>query len=417
MTASLGPLVRHRDFVYLWAAQTVSAFGSRITRTALPVIAIVMVKADPIELAILGSLSVVPSVAVGLFAGGFVDRNPKRPVLVATDLLRALAVFSVPFAAWHRQLSIGQLYGVAALVGACSALFQLADTAYLPVVISRERLVDGNSKLQATDSVAEIGGPGMTGVLIQALTAPVTLVIDAVSYIVSAVLIFRMKAIERPVSLPHTTPSIVEDVRIGLRAGFGHPIVGRTFWAIAINDLSGGFYMALYTLLALQTLNIDVATFGIVIGLGGVSALGGALIAGTLSRRFGFGRAMIATFAIGKSAGLSLVAATLTPSSSVMWLSLGQLVGDGAFVAFSILASSYRQAVLPLDVMARASGLLQVLTGVLMPLGGLAAGVLASATSVATAMQVGAAIGLLAVIPLLRRAIVELQAPRVEVAL
>ena len=144
MAASLGPLSRHRDFVHLWAAaQTVSAFGSRITRTALPVIAIMMVKADPIELAILGSLSVVPSVAVGLFAGGFVDRNPKRPVLVATDLLRALSVFSVPFAAWHRQLSIEQLYGVAALVGACSALFELADTAYLPVVISQERLIDG----------------------------------------------------------------------------------------------------------------------------------------------------------------------------------------------------------------------------------------------------------------------------------
>src|SRR5215471_20357185 len=112
-----GPLTRHRDFVHLWAAQTVGAFGSRITRTALPVIAILMVNASPIELAILGSLSVVPGVAVGLFAGGFVDRNAKRPVLVATDLLRALAVFSVPLAAWYWQLSIEQLYVVAGVVG------------------------------------------------------------------------------------------------------------------------------------------------------------------------------------------------------------------------------------------------------------------------------------------------------------
>src|SRR5262245_37419172 len=158
--------MRNRDFVHLWAAQTVSAFGSRITRTALPVIAIVMVNADPIALAILASLSVVPGAAVGLLAGGFVDRNAKRPVLVATDLLRALVVFSVPLAAWYWRLSIEQLYVVAGVVGACTALFQLADTAYLPVVISRERLIDGNSKLQATDSVAEIGGPGMAGVLL-----------------------------------------------------------------------------------------------------------------------------------------------------------------------------------------------------------------------------------------------------------
>ena len=259
MASSLGPLVRNRggpltrdrDFVHLWAAQTVSAFGSRITRTALPVIAILMVNAGPIDLAILSSLSVIPGVAVGLFAGGFVDRNAKRPVLVATDLLRALAVFSVPLAAWYWHLSIEQLYVVAGVVGACSALFQLADTAYLPVVIGRERLIDGNSKLQATDSVAEIGGPGLAGVLIQALTAPVTLVIDAVSYVVSAVLIFRMKTIEPPAAAAHATPSIVDDVRTGARAGFGHPIVGRTFWAIAIDDLSGGFFMGLYTLLAL----------------------------------------------------------------------------------------------------------------------------------------------------------------------
>jgi len=414
MSPSLGPLARHRDFVHLWAAQTVSAFGSRITRTALPVIAIVMVDADPIELAILGSLALVPGIAVGLLAGGFVDRRAKRPVLVATDLVRALSVFSVPLAAWYWRLSIEQLYVVAGVVGACSALFQLADSAYLPVVIGRERLIDGNSKLQATDAVAEIGGPGVTGVLIQALTAPVTLVIDALSYAVSALLIYRMRTIEKPLDSAHATPSIVDDLRIGVRAGFGHPIVGRTFWAIAIDDLSGGFFMGLYTLLALQTLGIDVATLGIVIGLGGVSALGGAFIAGALSRRFGFGRAMIATFAIGKSAGLSIVAATLLPSLGVMWLSVGQLVGDGALVAFSILAGSYRQAVLPLEVMARANGLLQVLAGILTPVGGLVAGVLATATSVATAMQVGVAIGLLAVIPLLRRAIVELRTPVAE---
>jgi MFS family permease len=404
-------LARHRDFVHLWCAQTVSAFGSRITRTALPVIAIVMVNADPIELAILGSLSVVPGVVVGLFGGGFVDRNSKRPVLVATDLLRALLVFSVPLAAWYWTLSIEQLYVVAGAVGACSALFQMTDGAYLPVVIGRERLVEGNSKLQASDSVAEIGGPGITGVLIQAMTAPVTLVIDAVSYVVSALLIFRMTTIEQPIESRHATPSVVDDVRIGVRAGFGHPIVGRTFWTIAIDDLSNGFFMGLYTLFALKALAIDVATLGIVIGLGGVGALAGAFIAATLSGRFGLGRAMVATFAIGKAAGLSIVAAALQPSSGVAWLSLGQLAGDGALVAFSILASSYRQAVLPLDVMARANGLLQVLGGVLTPLGAFVAGALATATSVPTALQVGVAIGLFAVIPLLRRRIVELQAP------
>ena len=407
-------LTRHRDFLHLWGAQTVSAFGSRITRTALPVIAIVMVTADPIEIAILGSLSVVPGIVVGLFAGGFVDRNAKRPVLVIADLVRALSVFSVPVAAWYGELTIEQLYVVAGAVGACSALFQLADTAYLRLVIGPDRLIDGNAKLQATDSVAEIGGPGLAGVLIQALTAPVTMVIDALSYVVSALLIVRMKTIEAPTAATHAAWSIVDDVRIGLRAGFGHPIVGRTFWAIAIDDLSNGFFMAVYMLFALQTLALDVATVGIVISLGGLSALAGAFVAATLSRRFGFGRAMVATFAIGELSRFFLVAATLAPSFGIAWLSAGQLAEDGALVAFSILASSYRQAVLPLDVMGRANAMLQVMTGALLPLGAFAAGALAAATSVSIAVTVGSIIGFFAVLPLLRRPVFELQTPSAD---
>lgn len=416
MAFSLGPLARHRDFVRLWSAQTVSAFGSRITRTALPVIAILLVTADPVQIAMLSALQVTPAVIVGLFAGGFIDRHDKRPVLVASDIARAVLVFSVPLAAWFGHLGIAQLYLVAAFVGAFSALFELADHAYLPVLIGRERLIEGNSKLQATDSVAEIGGPGLAGVLIQLLTAPVTMLIDALSYVVSAAFLAGIRAVEIGPTTAAATPSLIEDVRIGARAGFGHPVVGPTLWSFAIGDLANGFFMALYMLYALQTLHIDVATIGIVISLGGVSALGGAFVASTVSRRFGLGRALIVTLAVGKAAGMFVAFAALAPAYSVAWLSASQLVGDGAMVAFLILANSYRQAVLPLDVMARANGLLQVMTGVLLPLGALIAGVLAAATSVTLAIWVGSSTGLLALLPLLRRAIVGLRAADVSVS-
>jgi len=404
----LGPLGRHRDFVHLWAAQSVSAFGSRITRTALPVIAILLVTADPVQLAILGALEVIPGVVVGLFAGGFIDRHAKRPVLVWSDIARAVLVFSIPLAAWVGHLGIEQLYVVAALVGGFSALFRLADNAYLPVLIGREHLVDGNSKLQATDSVAEIGGPGLAGVLIQFLTAPVTMVIDAFSYVVSAVLLRRIRTAEPPQTVSVATPTLIEDIRIGARAGFGHSIVGPTFWSFAVGDLANGFFMALYMLYALQTLAIDVATIGIVISLGGVSALAGAFVASAVSRALGLGRAMILTLAVGKMAGMFVAFASVEPRFAVACLSASQLLGDGAMVAFLILANSYRQAVLPLDVMARANGLLQVMTGVLMPLGALMAGLLAKATSVTFAVWTGCVIGLFAVAPLLRARIVAL---------
>ena len=144
----------------------------------------------------LSALSVIPGVLVGLFAGGFIDRRAKRPVMIWSDVVRALLVLSIPIAAWSAHLGIVQLYVVAALVGGFSALFRLADTAYLPVLIGREHLVEGNSKLQATDSVAEIGGPGLAGVLIQWLTAPVTMVIDAFSYVVSAIVLARIRTKE-----------------------------------------------------------------------------------------------------------------------------------------------------------------------------------------------------------------------------
>ncbi len=313
----LGPLARHRDFVHLWAAQSVSAFGSRITRTALPVIAILLVTADPVQLAILGALEVIPGVVVGLLAGGFIDRHAKRPVLVWSDIARAVLVFSIPLAAWVGHLGIEQLYVVAALVGGFSALFRLADNAYLPVLIGREHLVDGNSKLQATDSVAEIGGPGLAGVLIQFLTAPITMVIDAFSYVFSAVLLGRIRAAEPPQTVSVATPTLIEDVRIGARAGFGHPIVGPTFWSFAVGDLANGFFMALYMLYALQTLAIDVATIGIVISLGGISALAGAFVASAVSRAFGLGRAMILTLAIGKMAGMFVAFASVEPRFAV----------------------------------------------------------------------------------------------------
>jgi MFS family permease len=409
MAFSLGPLARHHDFARLWAAQTVSAFGSRITRTALPVIAILLVTADPVQIAILSALEVIPGVLVGLFAGGFIDRNQKRPLLVLSDIARAALVFSIPLAAWLGGLGIVQLYAVAALVGAFSALFQLADNAYLPALIGREHLLEGNSKLQATDSVAEIGGPGLAGVLIQWLTAPVALLVDALSYAVSAVLLGRIRTREARAVAPAQKPSLLDDIRIGARAGFGHPVVGPTFWSFAIGDLANGFFMALYMLYALQTLNVGVATIGIVISLGGISALAGAFVAAAVSRRLGLGRAMITTLAVGKIAGLFVAFAALTPAFGVVWLSASQLLGDGATVAFLILANSYRQAVLPLDVMARANGLLQVMTGVLLPAGALIAGVLAAATSVTIAVWTGSVIGLFAVAPLLRPLIMRLQ--------
>ena len=179
----------------LWAAQAISAFGSRITRTALPIIAVAALAESEAVVATLAAVSLAPAAVLALFAGGLVDRGKKRRILVWADLVRALVIGSLTIAWAFGALSIVHVCVVGATVGAASALFQIADVAYLPALVSRTELVDGNSKLQTTEAFAEISGPASAGVLIAALGAPVAVVIDAVSYLWSAFMLGRIKTV------------------------------------------------------------------------------------------------------------------------------------------------------------------------------------------------------------------------------
>ena len=409
MRISFGALWRHRNFRYLWGAQAVSAFGSRITRTALPIIAIVTVAATPFDLALLSSLEVVPAIVVGLLAGGWIDRSRKRGVLIAADLVRAGVVVSIPFVAWWSAITMLQLYAIAVIVGAASALFRLADLAYLPRLIGREHLIEGNSKLATTESIAEIGGPGLAGVLIQILTAPIAMLLDAASYLWSAAMLARIDADERTPPAPAQRPSVIDDVRVGLQAGFGHPQIGPTLWALGIGSLADGFFMSLYMLYAIDTLGIGIATIGVLIGLGGIGALAGALVANATARWLGLGRALIVTMAFGKAAQIFIALASEMPSFTLVLFSAQQLIGDGLLVAHMILSTSFRQALLHEDVMARANGMLQVMHGVLLPAGAAVGAAIASSASVTAAVWTGTILGLFAVVPLLRRSVLSIR--------
>lgn len=403
----------HPDFLRLWAAQVVSALGSRVSRTALPVIAILSLGADPAGVAFLAALSHAPGVAVGLFAGGLVDRSRKRPLLIGADLVRAALIASVPIAAWLGGLTLLQLYAVAALVGAASSLFQIADNAYLPALVGPERLVEANSRLEGTEAAAEIVGPGAAGLLIQILTAPLTMVADALSYLGSAALLGRIRAEEAPAGAAPGDragrATLLEDFRVGLRHGFGHPVIGATFGALGVQAFFGGFFFALYMLYTLESLRLSPGTVGLIISVGGIGALGGSFLAALLGRRLGAGPAMILSLAVGQAGALLIPFAASLGSLRIPALVLHQLLGDGFMVAFMIHAVSARQAMLPLHVLGRVNAALHVMTGVLLPAGTLAAGWLAGRIGVPEAVWVGVAGGLLAPLALLRREVLRLR--------
>ncbi len=394
-----GALWRHPDFVRLWAAQAVSAFGSRVTRTALPIIAITVLGASDGWVSILTALQFAPGVILALFAGGYVDRHDHRAIMIACDWLRAALVASIPLAAWAGLLSLPQLIVVGAGVGAATALFLITDKAYLPRLIARADLPEGNAKLEATEAVAEIGGPAVGGALIRAVGAPLAMVVDAASYVWSALFLRRIEA--APAAPEPSPPAVLADLRLGLRAIFGHRLLRPIILTHVVWAVSGGFFMTLYTPYCLKVLALDEAALGIVIGAGGVGALIGASLAGRVVARLGLGPAMIG------AATLSLAGALLIPLArggywtKIAFLLAHQLVSDGLAVIFIIQAVSVRQAVLPGAVLGRANAAAHLATAALIPFAALAAGGLAELAGTRTAMWTGVMIGLAAPLCLL----------------
>ena len=221
-------LWRHSDFLRLWAAGTVSQLGSQITLLALPLAAVLVLDASAFQVALLTTFDFLPFLLFGLPAGVWVDRLARRPVMIATDVGRAVALLTIPLAYALDVLTLGQLYAVGFLVGVLTVFFELAHTSYLPSLVQREQLIDGNSKLEISRSGAYIAGPGIGGVLVGFLTAPGAIVIDAASFIASAVLVLRIRAREQWAASA--------GVRTGLRRELGEGL--RTSPAIATSGRS-----------------------------------------------------------------------------------------------------------------------------------------------------------------------------------
>src|ERR1700761_1171950 len=220
----------------LWAAQTVSSFGARVAREGFAMTAILSLHAAPTELGVLAALSRGPGLVVGLAAGGFVDRSRRRRVMIASDLARVLFIVAVPLAAWLHLLAMPLIYVMAALVGAANALFEIADHAYLPSLIAREHLLDGNAKLGVTDSVAEIGGPALAGGRFLRFNPPFAMLTTAFTYLVSAGFLFSISARELTPEEPAEKPRWYQDIRDGLDAILAEPLLRPILWMAIVSN-------------------------------------------------------------------------------------------------------------------------------------------------------------------------------------
>jgi predicted MFS family arabinose efflux permease len=390
-----GALWRHAGFLRLWAAQTVSSFGARIAREGFAMTAILSIHATPSELGLLTALARGPGVLVGLVAGGIVDRTSRLRIMIACDFGRAAMILTLPAAAWLHVLTMAQLYIAAALVGALNVLFEIADHAFLPSLVAREHLLDGNAKLATTESIAEIGGPALAGTLFQLFTAPFAMLGTAFTYLASAAFLLFVPTREAAPQPAHPA-RWHDDIAEGFSAIVAEPLVRPLFTMTFVFMLFANFFGPLYLLFGLKVLGLSPALMGMTIAMGGIGALFGATISATLVARLGTGRTIVGC-ALLYAAFLALVPLA-QGRLAVTMLMAAQLLGDGFAMAFMIPMTSVRQSVLPEAALGRTAALFSAASGGATIVGSILGGVLGAAIGVRPTLAI--AVGGIASAPL-----------------
>ena len=383
-------LWQHQDFLKLWAGQTVSELGTVVTRTAVPLVALLVLGAGPWELAVLVIVTSAGVLLVGLFAGAWVDRLRRRPLLIWDDLIRAALLLSIPAAYALGALRMEQLYVVMFLESCLGSLFDAAYPAYLPTLIGRDRLVEGNSRLATSSSIAEVGGPGFTGALVQIVSAPFAVLVDAVSFVVSAVTIWMIRAPEPPRPARETTTRIVHEIVEGLRVVRRHAIVFPLAARSVPDHVFGAFYGVLYGIYLLRELHLDPFLLGMVVSAGGVGSLVGSLFASRVVNAFGIGRAIVGMAIAASMIGVLTPLAQGPVALATLMVFLPQLIGDGLKTIEGVAELSLIQGVVPDRVLGRVNATLDVVAhGLGYPLGALMAAFLAEQIGVRGAIAIG----------------------------
>ncbi|HEY4227621.1 MAG TPA: MFS transporter [Candidatus Limnocylindrales bacterium] len=383
-------LWRDRAFVAVWSASTISIFGSLITRTALPFAAILVLKAGPLEISAIRTAEQVAALIVGLVAGAWVDRLRRRPIMIWSDLGRAVLLGSIPAAAILGVMGMPQLIIVAFAAAILSTFFDVADRAYLPSIVSRERLVAANSALSATASVAEFSSFGVGGFLIQLFTAPIAIAIDAVSFVASAILLATIRRREPPPAPIADREPVLREIRDGMRIVARSPVLRALALAHGGTHILWGIFGTSYLLFATDELNLSPAAIGIIAGLGGIGSLAGSVVAPILARRLGVGYSILLGM-VGFAIGNALI--PLAPAHAALlgagFLIGQQLIGDSGATVFEIVETSLVQASVGDRVLGRVNATIGTFTTLLTLAGIIGGGIIAELYGLRTAFAVG----------------------------
>jgi MFS family permease len=387
-----GGLWRHSDFLKLWSAETVSQFGTQVSQLALPLTAVLVLDASAFEVAALGTVEFLPFLLFTLPAGVWVDRLPRRPMLIAGDFGRAALLASIPIAYLLDVLTLGQLYGVGFLVGICTVFFDVAYQSYLPALVERDQIIDGNSKLEISRSAAQIGGPGLGGGLVELFTAPYAVLVDAISFLGSGLFILGIRKPEprpRRANEQDGQSSLWTELKAGLRFVLRNPNLRAQAGCTATSNFFSNVSYAIIVVFLVRELGLTPGVIGLAFTVGSVGSLLAAFTSTRISRRFGIGpTSIVMAMLFGPSAFLLAFAPEGNAAIPVIVVAI--FLAGFSVVVYNITQVSYRQAICPPALQGRMNSVMRFIVWGTIPLGSLAGGGLGSWIGLRETIVVGA---------------------------
>jgi len=381
-------VLRDRDFLKLWGGETVSLIGTQITEFTLPLVALLTLGATAFEVGLLNAARYAPVVIVSLFVGVWLDRVRRRPVLINSNITRAILIGLVPLAAVAGLLSMELLYIVAITAGALTVVFDVGILSYLPGLVDRRHLVDANSKLQTSFALAGIVGPGLAGLLIGIMDPPMVLAIQTGTLMFAALLVMMIRKPEVPPEVPANRPSVGNSIAEGLRTVFGDSMLRALLTQSATFNLFQNAVLTVFVVYAVRELGLSSQQLGIVIGAFSIGALLGALISNRLRLALGFGRTLVVVTVMACLSQLLLLTATGKDLISISLLVTALLIFGVNLAVYNVNTLTLRQAVTPNRLLARMNASYRLILFGAAPIGAVFGGTMADLMGLRTALVI-----------------------------
>lgn len=392
--------MHHPDFRRLWTGDALGQFGAQLTGLALPVYAVQSLDATEWQMGLLTAAETAAFLVIGLPAGAWVDRMRKRRVLLASDLARAAVLTVVVVAAMTGHASIPLLIGAGLVISVASVFFDVSHQSYVPGLVGLDHIVEGNSKLQATQSVAAVAAPAVGGLLLKVITAPALIAVNVVMYVTSAFAVWRIRHVETPPH-PDTHRPLRTEIAEGLSFVVHQPILRRIVATTGLGNFANSIQTAVLVIYALRVLDLGTAAWGTVVSASAVGGLVGAVVAGRLARWVGEARLVpLSMLAAVPAAALTPLAFVLPFPPSVV-LIVGGVTFSFAVVLYNVAQVSFRQRVCPPALLGRMNASVRFIVWGTIPIGGVLGGWLGTHLGVVPTLWVAVAITALSVLPVL----------------